>query len=548
MAKTFIDEIIKLSSGLSDQQIADIIIGSNNWKDAMQPFMGIKSISQYQDSAELFIQSTLGYNIWSKQTEIIKSVEQNKNTVVSSGHSTGKSTIAALLTCWWLSTKENSVVVTLAPTFAQVNHILWRYIRHMGRSHNLPGDILDTPRWNISPLRYAVGLSPKKTSQEDMASLQGYHSPNLLVIMDEAPGMPRIMFEAIMNLATSADNRILAIGNPISQSGPFWEACNSKSWNHIHISCLEHPNVKTGEDVIPGAVSREWVIGMINDHCYATEPHNPGAVEFEEVWYMPDPVFQVRVLGIAPSEADDQLISSSLVFSSQIQEGKVFGERVIGFDPARTGGDDSTMICREGGKILWIKRRRPTTEDISGELAGWLQAEITDSAVNTAYIDEIGSSAGVLDRARAANLPVIGVNVSRPAIKRKRFANLRAELYWKIRDSLRLGILSLPDDDLLAGDLTSIKYSFDHLGRVALENKEKTKNRINRSPDTGDALALSYAGTFNIEEMDDDDTDDRKERLALRAESKWTVPGRDTSTVSRWSVGNNGKRRFGKGQ
>jgi len=150
--------------------------------------------------------------------------------------------------------------------------------------------------------------------------------------------------------------------------------------------------------------------------------------------------------------------------------------------------------------------------------------------------------------ARAANLPVIGVNVSRPAIKRKRFANLRAELYWKIRDSLRLGILSLPDDDLLAGDLTSIKYSFDHLGRVALENKEKTKNRINRSPDTGDALALSYAGTFNIEEMDDDDTDDRKERLALRAESKWTVPGRDTSTVSRWSVGNNGKRRFGKGQ
>src|SRR4030066_133309 len=141
MAKTFIDEIIKLSSGLSDQQIADIIIGSNNWKDAMQPFMGIKSISQYQDSAELFIQSTLGYNIWSKQTEIIKSVEQNKNTVVSSGHSTGKSTIAALLTCWWLSTKENSVVVTLAPCYDNQTEVLtdcgWKFFSELDHTEKV---------------------------------------------------------------------------------------------------------------------------------------------------------------------------------------------------------------------------------------------------------------------------------------------------------------------------------------------------------------------------------------------------------------------------
>ena len=534
-------DLLSVLSTLRDEDVLDLIKGAQGWENVIKEF-DAPEVSYPLDPAD-FAKDTLGYTLWSKQIEVARSVQENPKTIVSSGHSTGKSHIASSIASWWLSTNDNeAVVLTLAPTYTQVNSVLWRYLRHMVRKNGLPGIIYDTPRWEISELRYGIGLSPKKSSEFDIATLQGYHSRRLLVIMDEAAGMPLLMFDAIMNLATSEGNRILAIGNPIARSGPFWEACNSKSWNYIHISCLEHPNVIEGSEIIPGAVSRGWVQQMVDDHCMPVVERSPDTIDWMGRTYKTDPVFQSRVLGIAPEEGDDQLIPASWVLRAQMLELEDGGEKVIGLDPARSGGDYAAMVLRQGNKVLWVKKRRPKTQNASLEIASWLRDEMFLEEVSRAYIDEIGIGAGVVDQARALGLNIIGINSSRPSRQKKRYANQRAEMYWRVREVLKKEALQLPDDDLLMADLIAPKYTWDYLGRIQIESKEDIKDRLGRSPDSGDALALTYMDSNAPMDADDDwPIPTIANEIQL---SRWTTPRVEGSVApSRWGVGAPGRRR-----
>ena len=475
---------------------------------------GQTTYEEYRNRPLDFVSEILGMTLWSKQEEIIHSVLSNRFTVVEAGHGVGKSIDAAALVCWWLSTREEAKVVTLAPTWAQVANVLWKYIQSMAKKAKLPGSVLETPKWNITPDRFAVGLSPKRATQEDVATLQGYHSPNLLIILDEAPGVSRLLWEAIRGLAVGENNRILAIGNPIEQSGPFWDACNSENWHHIRISCLEHPNITNKKDVIPGAVSYTWVKEMLRDHCVVANPEEefrlidknrseedkpkvlpePDVFFFEGVWYKPDAVFEMRVLGRAPAEGSSQLIPLAWVIAAQNMEFKPSHPIVLGFDPSRYGGDASTLVARAGPKVLWIKRRYPSTNNPGVELAGWLKDEYERLEASKIYIDSIGVGATVVDQARVLGLPVVDVMGSQRAFQSTRFFNLRTENWWKVRVKLQRNELQLPPDDLLAGDLTAPRYDYEPgTGRYQLEQKEQVKARLGRSPDSGDALSLTFA-------------------------------------------------------
>ena len=403
------------------------------------------------------------------------------------------STTAAALVMWWMCTHDPAVVVTLAPTFAQINNIIWAYIRDVGRRVNLPGTILEAPKWKISDSVWAVGVSPRRSTDLDLASLSGRHNPNLLVIMDEAAGLPRSVWDVVQGLAVGGNNRVCAIANPIEQAGPFWDATNHENWQHIRISCLEHPNVLTGIEQIPGAVTREWV----NDRCkdWATECGNdtPEAIyiPWQDKYYKPLPIFMAKVLGIAPEQAEDQLIKLSWVIEAQNRVIDVSNEGgVIGVDCAPRGGDDNVLCHRQGHRVSPIKRSKGQDTQM---LAEWLQLELLQTGAVKAYIDDIGPGIGTMDRARKLGLPAVAVNFSSRASQRKRFANLRAECYWTVRELLREGKMQLPSDPMLAADLTAPKYAPDPYGRILIESKDDIRARLGRSPDAGDGLALTYA-------------------------------------------------------
>jgi hypothetical protein len=90
----------------------------------------------YMDDPVGWIEDVCGEFVWSKQREICESVRDNKYTAVKACHGPGKSFIGARIGCWWLNVHKlgDAFLVTSAPSWPQVQAILWREIR---RAHRL---------------------------------------------------------------------------------------------------------------------------------------------------------------------------------------------------------------------------------------------------------------------------------------------------------------------------------------------------------------------------------------------------------------------------
>lgn len=216
-----------------------------------------------------------------EQERIARMVVGERKVAVAACHTSGKTFMAALL-CWWFAwTKPGSNVVTTATQKVQLTDVLWGEIRGLYERRRvemgigkLPVDLrVEIPFVTRGGVRVArsliVGLSPERA-----VSMQGYHKPEVLVVFDEAAGIPEGRWDAANSLMATPRCRWLAIGNPEGPEGRFHEAFTdlgkAEGWVGFHISAMDHPNVVTGREVISGAVTRGWVEDMRNRY---TEAH-----------------------------------------------------------------------------------------------------------------------------------------------------------------------------------------------------------------------------------------------------------------------------------
>lgn len=429
--------------------------------------------------------------LWNKLEEITLSVRDNRMTVVPSCHGAGKSFLSARIAVWWLFTHYPSKVITTAPTWSQVESVLWGEIRSAVLASKIPlcdsKDILNT-EIKLSPDWFAKGISTtENVDQREFGStkFQGFHSPALLVILDEAPGVHKSIHIAVETLTTGENNRILEIGNPTSPSGAFYDNCYSANANKIKISAFDHPNIIEGKEVIPGAITKEWVERM------------------KEEWGEGSPLYKAKVLGDFPDETEDTLIPLSwceqatkvTVVPSQI--------RALGLDPARFGDDKSVAYEVIGNDCrLKFQVTKEDTQRLAGRIVNCID-DYTDIG-----IDGTGVGAGVIDGIRAnfresldpdTRLKVNKIreiHFGSRALHETRFFNLITEMAWHLRERLRPDApdwmkIRIPDDDELISQLSARKFSYTTNGRIQLESKDEVKSRIGKSPDKADALTMA---------------------------------------------------------
>jgi len=143
-----------------------------------------------------------------------------------------------------------------------------------------------------------------------------------------------------------------------------------------------------------------------------------------------------------------------------------------------------------------ITYSKKNTMEVAGICAAILQDPVTEIAtdIDMMFVDEGGLGAGVIDRLHELGFEdrVTGVNGGQRALDKDRFVNKRAECWCAIRDWLTL-MVSLPDSDLIQGDLCAPMYTYDSTYRLLLERKEKMRDRGIPSPDIGDAISLTFA-------------------------------------------------------
>ncbi|WP_461209928.1 hypothetical protein [Desulfocurvus sp. DL9XJH121] len=193
--------------------------------------------------------------------------------------------------------------------------------------------------------------------------------------------------------------------------------------------------------------------------------------------------------------ADSFIQARDVLLARRASEAVGWGPVVAGVDPARFGDDSTALAVRHGRKVLSLKRHHGLdTMQVAGICRVML--ERYEPRIDRMFIDAGGLGAGVVDRLREMGFGerITAVNFGNKATRRERYRNKRSEMWGEMRDWLTDELpADIPDDDALHADLTGPGYSYDSEGRLVLERKEDMRSRGQRSPDAGDALALTFA-------------------------------------------------------
>lgn len=170
------------------------------------------------------------------------------------------------------------------------------------------------------------------------------------------------------------------------------------------------------------------------------------------------------------------------------------GAHVIGVDPARFGDDDTAIIHRRGRKAWGLEKINGLdTMAVAGRVMRLLE---DDKTIRMAFIDIGGLGAGVYDRLVELGYGerVTAVNFGSKASDERKYYNKRSEMWGEMAEWLADMITpSIPDDDGLHADLTAPGYRHSSNGQIKLDPKEAIKKELGKSPDAGDALALTFA-------------------------------------------------------
>jgi hypothetical protein len=401
---------------------------------------------------------------------------------IASANSCGKTFIAARIAVWFLCMYAHSIVVITAPTDRQVLEVLWREIRAFkakadAHGNRIGGKLLLTGKWEFAEDHFAIGFS---TGDCDPARFQGFHSPHILVIADEAAGISEKIFEGITAVLKGAHSRLLAIGNPTTLGGWFYEAFKSEGWHSSHISAFDTPNIKRGRIVVPGLVTAADIEQARIDYGEGSS------------------LFQARILGQFPDRLDDTMIPIRWVEEAGDRQPPKVGEVVVGADIARGGNDSTVFVARCGmNAFAGVEYNGIDTMESTARLAAFCQEVKADRA----QIDVVGLGAGVVDRLAELmpELDIVEMNAGKKAHDEEHYANAGAEWYAGLAASLydqRAGGEVFKRKRVI-GDLTSRKRRMRSDCRYELEPKHEAQRRGGRSPDWGDAIAMCFAPRRN---------------------------------------------------
>lgn len=474
--------------------------------------------SPYASNPVAWVKDRLGEHLWSKQTEIARSVARNRYTAVKSCHDVGKTFVAACLVAWWLDTHPpgEAFVVTTAPTAPQVEAILWREIGKAHRKGGLSGYITGgaVPAWKLDVGGEIVAYG-RKPADYDQAAFQGIHARYVLVVIDEACGVPRSLYDAVDALATNEHARVLAIGNPDDPSSHFETVCKPGSgWNAIRIDGLATPNF-TAQAL---ATHPELADLFEREGLQPVEEHLPErlrelllsplwVLERMHRWGTDSPLWQAKVRGEFPDVSIDTLIPAGLISAAQLRDLPDEGRSSLAVDVARFGTDRTVITLARGARarVVGSYAKQATTET-----TGRVIAHARATGVTELRVDGVGVGGGVVDQLAEQGWRVLDMQAGAGAVDSERFLNARAEWYWGLRERFEAGDIDIdPDDDDLAAQLGSLKYKFTSRGQVQIESKDDMRKRGLPSPDRADTLMMAYAAEPPMTELvlDEDDLD-----------------------------------------
>jgi hypothetical protein len=462
-------------------------------------------IHEYRQDWNKYAWDVLNVRLDKKQQEVLFTIQVNKRTTIRSGHKRGKDYTAATATLCYFYLNPPCKVILTAPSGRQVESIMMAEIAKIHANAKIPlgGRVLnDMIKFDKKEYAdwYLLGF---KADHYHPEAWTGYNSPNNMIVMTEASGIDDAIFDAIEGM----DAKMVIVFNPRYTIGRAYETSKSKYWESVKLSSLDSPNVVAKEEIIPGQVTYDWVKERIERWCEEIDKKEMNIdyndFEFEGRCYRPNDDFRIKALGEFPRESEDILIPMTWI-EAAVERWKTYkgkfpeSPKRIGTDVAGEGRDKTVHVIRVQDVIPEIKSYLKQDHMVT---AGQIKVML-DNPKHESFIDTIGEGAGVYSRLKEQNVPGIhsakfshSAKYHRDLTGERTFYQMRDYCFWAIRDWLNPHYDSqaaIPPIPELIEELNSIKYAYQSNGDIKIEAKDDIKERIGRSPDYADALALTF--------------------------------------------------------
>jgi phage terminase large subunit len=433
----------------------------------------IQFITLYRVDPVLFVKEVLGVEPDEWQQDFLNAVASGERKIsIRSGHGVGKSTTASWAMLWFLLTRYPVKVVVTAPTSAQLYDALFAELKRWVKELPQPiQELLDVKQERIELKASATEafISARTSRAEQPEALQGVHSDNVMLVADEASGVPEAVFEAAAGSMSGHNALTILLGNPVRSSGFFFETHNrlKDEWWTRRVSCIDSTRV-----------SKEYVQDMKSR--YGEESN----------------AYRIRVLGEFPRSDDDTIIPMELLESAKHRDTRAYEDAPIvwGLDVARFGSDSSVLCKRQSNVVQTLERwRNLDLMQLTGAVVAQYEACDHKNRPAEILVDSIGLGAGVVDRLRELKLPCRGINVSESPAMGGTYLNLRAELWHKAKAWLEKRDCKIPNNEDLIGELATVRYTFTSNGKIKIESKDDIRRRGLKSPDMADAFVLTFA-------------------------------------------------------
>jgi hypothetical protein len=444
-----------------------------------------------------FVEQVLGWRPWGAedsptgapgQREWLASLASSGRTLACTCHGPGKTRLSAAAVLWFMQTRRNCTVVTVAPTWPQVVKLTWAQIRaeHAEARRPIPGPPPLTHQWEIAPRWSASGFST-----DDYTRASGIHAHTaasgeegeMLVILEEASGIEPFIFRAMDGWLTKGKCYVLQIGNPKFKEGDFYAASKSGVYEVFHCSAFDAPRF---------VIQQRW----IDDQRRTLEDR--GGDESDYYW-------QTQVLGQFAERAGDlALFPSSLLEAAKDARPGEHTDAHVGYDVARFGEDRNVVTLTRGEVVEAVEAWRGL--DLSASRKRLMDL-CTSWGVGAAlahriHVDVGGPGAGLVDAIREAGWQVDAVDFGaktrgdwRDLLGPVKCANRKAELFRVGHELLKRKRASIP---------ARFRSTWEQLGWIRgdyrpgtdtffIEPKKDLKVEVGESPDFADSWALSLS-------------------------------------------------------
>lgn len=467
--------------------------------------------------------------------------EIRNQVVLRGGHGLGKSVLEAAALLWLGATSSDISGAVYAPDLAKSAETVWRYVDLL-LGGSWAGRGFDAALWEevragrtkdgrlrLGDTREIRSKATNTSRGQGSTKVQGAYGQVGIHIFEEARGIgEQDIWDGVRSIVSGREQLWVISENPTQPTSTSSQNIDGPNCRLYTLNCLDHPNVVTGRDVVPGAVTRGWVEAQLRGTSAWAQripQHQPELDTFELPWmpgqyWRPLPPWYGRVWGRPPSTSSRDSLVNGALYHQAHERGRdwhvVFAESpahsaILSLDVARSAegeGDMGALGRRWRGCVgvvseIWSVDLAEYEHVVAKELDVLLEGGCRIVEIR---VDATGIGAGVADRikrlphlARFADATVVLFYFGSPAVEPERYADRITEAYASVDEVLRAYALTSPsaqlEEDLCMRKATwrPARHGSKAMEVLALEPKEIFRRRLGRSPDRGDAIAMVCA-------------------------------------------------------